>query len=121
VRTAFREGQISQFALTPQAPVVCNPNRRLGYSFSGNRKGGSTYNSSVYLITLFDGREAMFDFDDFDDDDFFTAIWYYARKRVNQPPQGKQSGGSSRKQGGSGSPSGQRVGFDQSGRLKCRK
>ncbi len=23
----------------------------------------------------------MFDFDDFDDDDFFTAIWYYARSR----------------------------------------
>jgi hypothetical protein len=27
----------------------------------------------------------MFDFDDFDDDDFFTAIWYYARSRGRRP------------------------------------
>jgi hypothetical protein len=73
------------------------------------------------LITLFDGREAMFDFDDFDDDDFFTAIWYYARKRVNRPQQRRQPGGASRTDGGIGSKTGQRVGFDQSGRLKRRK
>jgi|GEM_PF-4562834 len=63
----------------------------------------------------------MFDFDDFDDDDFFTAIWYYARKRVSRPSQRSQSGGTSHKDGGHGSTMGPRGGFDQSGRLKRRK
>ncbi|MFO0260285.1 MAG: hypothetical protein ACK53V_01560, partial [Planctomycetota bacterium] len=53
--------------------------------FAGNHRGLRTYNVGVYLITLFDGSEAMFDFDDFDDDDFFTAIWYYARSGGQRP------------------------------------
>jgi hypothetical protein len=63
----------------------------------------------------------MFDFDDFDDDEFFTAIWYYARKRVNRPTQRSQSGGTSHMDGGPGSKMGPRGGFDQNGRLKRRK
>lgn len=63
----------------------------------------------------------MFDFDDFDDDDFFTAIWYYARKRVNRPPQRSHSRGTSQKDGSHGSTMVPRGGFDQSGRMKRRK
>lgn len=31
----------------------------------------------------------MFDFDDFDDDDFFTAIWYYARSQGKETAVGR--------------------------------
>jgi hypothetical protein len=40
---------------------------------------------------------------------------------VNRPQQRRQPGGASRTDGGIGSKTGQRVGFDQSGRLKRRK
>jgi hypothetical protein len=55
----------------------------------------------------------MFDFDDFDDDDFFTAIWYYSRKRAIRPSKRRSTANSPGKDFGPESTRGPRGGFNQ--------